>query len=109
MVNSDTTRRRLASVVPQPFSDNEMHTRAPNGLGGHDGAIWSARYILGGALPVGIIVQQVTTGRKRPKTGLYFEKSTFGACAAPGVSSSKYGRGPFPRSFAVSTCGKRRM
>jgi len=39
----------------------------------------------------------------------YFEKSTLGACAAPGVSSSKYGRGPLPRIFAVNTCGKRRM
>src|SRR2546429_5145188 len=38
----------------------------------------------------------------------YFEKSTLGACAAPGVSSSKYGRGPLPRIFAVNTCGKRR-
>src|SRR5438876_6254830 len=40
---------------------------------------------------------------------LYFEKSTLGACAAPGDSSSKYGRGPLPRTLAVSTCGKRRI
>src|SRR5438128_9895900 len=70
MVNSNATQRRLAPGVSQPSSDHEMHTRAPNGLGGHDGAIWRARYLLGGALPVGIIVQRATAGRKRPKTGL---------------------------------------
>src|SRR6058998_1306699 len=41
--------------------------------------------------------------------GSYLEKSTFGACAAPGVCNSKYGRGPLPITFAVSTWGKRRM
>ena len=44
----------------------------------------------------------------RPRNA-YFEKSTFGACAASGVWSSKYSRGPFPIAFAVSTCGNRRM
>src|SRR2546423_5608265 len=39
----------------------------------------------------------------------HFEKSTLGVCAAPGVSSSKYGRGPFPTTLAVNTCGKRRI
>ncbi len=43
----------------------------------------------------------------RPQS--YFVKSTLGACAAPGVCSSKYSRGPLPSALAVSTCGKRRM
>src|SRR5437660_10041259 len=45
------------------------------------------------------------TGRR----STYFEKSTFGACAAPGVCSSKYSRGPLPSTLAVNTWGKRRM
>ena len=54
----------------------------------------------------GRVIVQLTLQRRK---GPYLEKSTFGACAAPGVCSSKYGRGPLPMTFAVSTWGKRRM
>src|SRR5207245_2675750 len=39
----------------------------------------------------------------------HLEKFTLGTVSAPGVCSSKYGRGPLPSSFAVNTCGTRRM
>ena len=36
-------------------------------------------------------------------------KSTFGTSRAWAVVTSKYSRGPFPITFAVSTCGNSRM
>src|SRR5207302_2426350 len=62
--------------------------------------------ILSGEPPV-VLRRCNTTGTGRRSA--YFEKSTFGACAAPGVCSSKYSRGPLPSTLAVNTCGKRRM
>src|SRR5207249_4777395 len=47
--------------------------------------------------------------RSRNTRTRHLEKSTLGACAAPGDCSSKYARGPLPMIFAVRTCGKCRM
>ena len=81
-----------------------------------ESVIWKKRRLLNGWGEQGGAEWGETTAREpvplearaRCRVG-YFVKSTFGACAAAGVCSSKYSRGPFPISLAVSTCGNRRM